>query len=121
MSFGSDHARDRSRAPTNSRRWLGLKRLGADEISDNLTSINWLICGTEYIVLVDRGNIIADAMPWPAHSKQSPAFSGICRRGGKELPDIVVAILDGAHRRLAAGHYRMEDRSAAREVRQDPG
>jgi hypothetical protein len=113
--------RDRSRAPTNSRRCLGLKRLGADEISDNLTSINWLICGTEYIVLVDRGNIIADAMPWPAHSKQSPAFSGICRRGGKELPDIVVAILDGAHRRLAAGHYRMEDRSAAREVRQDPG
>jgi hypothetical protein len=40
--------------------------------------------------------MIADAMPWPAHSKQSPAFSGICRRGGKELPDIVVAILDGA-------------------------
>jgi hypothetical protein len=75
---------------------LGLKHLGADEISDNLSSIDWLICGAEYIVLVDRRNMIADAMPWPAHSKQSPAFSGICRRGGKELPDIVVAILDGA-------------------------
>jgi hypothetical protein len=75
---------------------LGLKHLGADEISDNLSSINWLICGSEYIVLVDRRNIIGDAMPWPAHSKQSPAFSGICRRRDKELPDIIVAILDGA-------------------------
>ena len=73
---------------------LGLKHLGADEISDNLSSINWLICGAEYIVLVDRRNIIGDAMPWPAHSKQSPAFSGICKRGGKELPEIVVGILD---------------------------
>jgi hypothetical protein len=74
---------------------LGLKHLGADEISDNLSSINWLICGAEYIMLVDRRNIIGDVMPWPAHSKQSPAFSGICRRGGKESPEIVVAILDG--------------------------
>jgi hypothetical protein len=46
-------------------------------------------------VLVDRRNMIGDAMPWPAHSKQSPAFSGICRRGGKESPDVVVGILDG--------------------------
>ena len=74
---------------------LGLKHLGADEISDNLSSINWLICGAEYIVLVDRRNMIGDAMAWPAHSKQSPAFSGICRRGGKELPDIIFAVLDG--------------------------
>ncbi len=76
---------------------LGLKHLGADEISDNLSSINWLICGAEYIVLVDRRNVIGDAIAWPAHSKQSPAFSGICRRGGKELPDIIVGILDGTH------------------------
>jgi hypothetical protein len=75
---------------------LGLKHLGADEISDNLSSINWLICGAEYIVLVDRRNIVGDAIPVPAHSKQAPAFSGICRLRGKELPDIVFAILDGA-------------------------
>jgi hypothetical protein len=73
---------------------LGLKHLGADEISDNLSSINWLICGAEYIVLVDRRNMIGDAMQWPAHSKQAPAFSGICRRGGQESPDIIVGILD---------------------------
>jgi hypothetical protein len=74
---------------------LGLKHLGADEISDNLSSIDWLICGAEYSVLVDRRNIIGDAIAIPAHSKQAPAFSGICRRGGKELPNIVFAILDG--------------------------
>lgn len=75
---------------------LGLKHLGADEISDNLSSIDWLICGAEYSVLVHRRNVIGDAIAVPAHSKQAPAFSGICRRGGKELPDIIFAILDGA-------------------------
>jgi hypothetical protein len=74
---------------------LGLKHLGADEISDHLSSINWLICGAEYMVLVDRRNIIGDAMQWPAHSKQAPAFAGLCRRDGKEAPDVVVGILDG--------------------------
>ncbi len=74
---------------------LGLKHLGADEISDNLSSIDWLICGAEYSVLVDRRNVIGDAIAVPAHSKQAPAFSGLCRRGGKELSDIIFAILDG--------------------------
>ena len=75
---------------------LGLKHLGADEISDNLSSIGWLICGAEYIVLVDRHNVIGDAMAVPAHSKASPVFSGICRRGAKDLPDVIFAILDAA-------------------------
>lgn len=75
---------------------LGLKHLGADEISDNLSSINWLICGAEYIVLVDRRGVVGDAMPVPAHSKQLPAFSGMCQVRAKDLPDIIFAILDGA-------------------------
>jgi hypothetical protein len=73
---------------------LGLKDLGADEISDNLSSISWLICGTEYIELVTRRGLVGDVMPVPAHSKQSPAFSGICQLKGKDLPDIIFAILD---------------------------
>ena len=36
---------------------LGLKHMGADEISDRLNSINWMICGAEYMVLVERGSI----------------------------------------------------------------
>jgi hypothetical protein len=75
---------------------LGLKDLGADEISDNLSSINWLICGAEYIALVDRHGLVGDVMPVPPHSKQSPAFSGICQIKGKDLPDIIFAILDAA-------------------------
>jgi hypothetical protein len=72
---------------------LGLKHLGADEISDGLSSINWLICGTEYITL-DRRGLIGDVVPVPPHSKQSPAFSGVCQVKGKDMPDIVFAILD---------------------------
>jgi hypothetical protein len=74
---------------------LGLKHLGADEISDRLSSINWLICGAEFMLLVDRG-LVGDALPFPSHSKASPAFTGICQSGGHDLPDIFVAILDGA-------------------------
>ena len=75
---------------------LGLKHLGADEISDRLSSVNWLICGNEFMLLVDRRGLVGDAVPFPSHSKASPAFSGICRSRGKDLPDIFVAILDGA-------------------------
>jgi len=77
-------------------RALGLKDLGADEISDRLSSINWQICGTEFILLVDHGGVVRDALPFPAHSKRSPAFAGICRVKGRDLPDIIIAILDGA-------------------------
>src|SRR5580765_6424079 len=56
-------------------RSLGLKHLGADETSDQLSSINWLICGAEYIMLVDRKGLVRDAMAFPPHSKKSPAFS----------------------------------------------
>lgn len=76
-------------------RALGLKDLGGDEISDSLSSVNWLICGNEYVVLVDRGGTVRDAMPFPPHSKGSPAFTGICQVKGRDLPDIFVAVLDG--------------------------
>ena len=75
---------------------LGLKHMGADEISDRLNSINWMICGAEYMVLVERRGSITDAVPFPEHSKASPAFSGLCQSRGKDLPDIFVGVLDGA-------------------------
>ena len=75
---------------------LGLKDVGADEISDRLSSVNWLICGAEFIELIDRGRIVRDVLPFPAHSKSAPAFSGFCRAKGRELPDVIVAVLDGA-------------------------
>jgi hypothetical protein len=118
--IGQRNANDRVVVTEKKYGKLGLKHLGADEISDDLSSINWLICGAEYIVLVDGRNMIGDAMPWPAHSKQSPAFSGICRRGGKESPRRRRRN-PGRHarRRRVAGALGMEDRPAARELRQD--
>lgn len=72
---------------------LGLKDLGADEISDRLSSISWLICGGEYMLLVDRG-VVRDVLPFPPHSKAAPAFSGRCQRAAKDLPDVIVAVLN---------------------------
>ena len=45
---------------------LGLKDLGADEISDRLNSISWSICGSEYLVL-EAGDIVRDVLKIPAH------------------------------------------------------
>jgi hypothetical protein len=72
---------------------IGLKDLGADEISDRLSTILWLICGSEFLVLED-GPIVRDAVKVSPHSKKAPFFSGHCEINGKESKDIVVAILD---------------------------
>jgi hypothetical protein len=74
---------------------LGLKDLGADEISDQLSSINWQICGAEFILLIGRSGLVRDVLPFPTHSKSSPAFAGVCQVRGGDLSDIIVAILDG--------------------------
>ena len=77
-------------------RALGLKGLGGDEISDQLSSVNWLICGAEYVELIDRRGLVRDALLFPPHSKTAPAFSGVCQARGRDLPDIVLAVLDGS-------------------------
>lgn len=75
-------------------RALGLKHLGADETSDQLSSISWQICGSEFITLVDRKGLVRDAIAFPAHSRKSPAFSSFCKLNGKDLPDIFVGVLN---------------------------
>ena len=72
---------------------LALKDLGASEISDRLSCISWLICGSEFMLLQD-GSIVRDVLKVPPHSKTSPLFIGTCEMNGKESKDIVVAILD---------------------------
>jgi hypothetical protein len=57
--------------------------------------VNWQICGAEFKLLIGRG-VVRDVLPFPTHSKRSPAFTGICQVKGRDLPDIIVAILDGA-------------------------
>jgi hypothetical protein len=70
---------------------LGLKDLGAEEISDSLNLVFWLICGEEYAVLED-GDVVRDALKIPKHSKESPEFVGSCQLNGKDLPDYAVGV-----------------------------
>ncbi len=72
---------------------LGLKDLGATEISKRLSCISWLICGSEFLLLQDK-SIVCDVLKVPAHSKKSPEFIGACDIHGKATKAIVVAILD---------------------------
>jgi hypothetical protein len=73
---------------------LALKDLGASEISDRLSCISWLICGSEFMLLQD-GSIARDVLKVPSYSKTSPLFIGTCEMNGKESKDdTVVAILD---------------------------
>ncbi len=72
---------------------LGLKDLGAQEISERLSCISWLICGSEFMLLQDKLTV-RDVLKVPAHSKKSPLFIGTCDTNGKEAKAIVVAILD---------------------------
>jgi hypothetical protein len=76
-------------------RALGLKHLGADEVSNQLSSINYLICGAEFVLLTDRKGLVRDVIAFPPHSRKSPAFSGICQANGRDLPDVFIGVLNG--------------------------
>jgi hypothetical protein len=72
---------------------LSLKDLGASDY-DRFSSISWLICGKEFMVLEDnRTSLVYDALAIPPHSKSNPEFEGYCKIGGKTTPESVVAIL----------------------------
>jgi hypothetical protein len=70
---------------------LGLKDLGAQEISDRLSIIWWRICGEEYVVLDD--GVVRDVLKFPKHSKDSPEFFGSCQLNGNDLPGTAIGVL----------------------------
>lgn len=70
---------------------LNLKYLGAAKVSNQLATINWYICGAEYVLLVDRKGFIRDAIRFPPHTEMSPAFFGRCKQGDAET-DMLVGI-----------------------------
>ena len=73
---------------------IQLKDLGAEIISDDerLNLIFWQICGEEYAVL-QYENVVKDALKFPKHSKDTPQFDGFCQLNGKQLPEVVLAVL----------------------------
>ena len=71
---------------------LGLKDLGASEISDRLSTISWRICGEEYVLLEDK-DVVRDVLKFPKHSKDSPQFVGSCESNGQKVPGTAIGVL----------------------------
>src|SRR5215472_16235892 len=91
---------------------LGLKDLGASEISDRLTVISWRICGEEYALLEDK-DVVRDVLKFPKHSKDSPAFIGSCRLNGTDLPGTAIGALknqDGVKILPAISAWKIDDK-----------
>jgi hypothetical protein len=73
---------------------LGLRDLGSNEGLDTLTTIPWMICGKEFVLLEDNSDpgTIYDAVEVPTPSADD-VFIGPCELKGKEIKDSVVAVL----------------------------
>src|SRR5262245_47924145 len=66
---------------------LGLKDLGGSELSGDLFLGSWLICGNEYLLIMDKKSVVRDVLQFPQHSKASPEFIGSCRANGKKVAE----------------------------------
>jgi hypothetical protein len=82
---------------------IGLKDLGGSEISDSLFLESWLICGNEYLLIVNtRNDVVRDVLPFPSHSKIFPEFIGECQINGQKDPEEIIAVLDNEAGQKAA-------------------
>src|SRR5215475_6705240 len=91
---------------------LGLKDLGASEISDRLSVISWRICGEEYVLLEDK-DIVRDVLEFPKHSKDAPAFIGSCQLDGHDLPGTAIGVLkneNGEKNLPAVSAWKIDDK-----------
>jgi hypothetical protein len=91
---------------------LGLKDLGASEISDHLNVISWRICGEEYALLEDK-DVVRDVLKFPKHSKEAPAFIGSCQLDGHDVPGTAIGVLkneDGVQILPAVSAWRIDDK-----------
>src|SRR5262245_10529142 len=51
---------------------LGLKNLGGSEETGDLFLSSWLICGNEYMLILDKKSIVRDVLQFHENSKASP-------------------------------------------------
>jgi hypothetical protein len=94
---------------------LGLKDLGGEELEGGLFLSSWLICGDEYMMILDKRSVVRDALKFPPHSKASPEFTGSCRVNGKKLPGEIVAVLSnqaGAENLSAKFAWKIDTKTA---------
>src|SRR5438552_14161325 len=93
-------------------KYLGLKDLGASDISDRLAVISWRICGEEYVLLEDK-DVVQDVLEFPKHSKDSPAFIGSCRLNGHDIPGTAIGVLkneNGVQILPAVSAWKIDDK-----------
>jgi hypothetical protein len=91
---------------------LGLKDLGATEISDRLSVISWRICGEEYVLLEDK-HLVRDVLKFPKHSKDTPQFVGSCQLNGHDVPGTAIGVLkneDGLASLPAVIAWKIDDK-----------
>ena len=91
---------------------LGLKDVGASEISDQVSVISWRICGEEYVLLEDK-EIVRDVLKFPKHSKDSPEFIGSCQLNGRDLPGTAIGVLqneDGVKILPAVSAWKIDEK-----------
>src|SRR6476620_8454063 len=91
---------------------LGLKDLGASEISDRLSVISWRICGEAYVLLEDK-DVVRDVLKFPKHSKESPAFFGSCQLNGHDVPGTAIGVLkneNGVQILPAVSAWKIDDK-----------
>jgi len=94
---------------------LGLKNLGGSELTGRQFLSTWLICGKEYLLILDKRSVVRDVLQFPEHSKASPEFIGSCRVNDKELPGEIVAVLSneaGAENLSARSAWKIDARKA---------
>jgi hypothetical protein len=87
---------------------IGLKNEGGMEISKTLFLSGWTICGSEYQMLMDQHHVIRDVISF-LHSRKQPAFGGICKIDGREISDVVIAVLNIQTPLNAGQHYALND------------
>ena len=91
---------------------LGLKDLGASEVSNQLSVISWRICGEEY-ALLEHKDTVRDVLKFPKHSKESPAFIGSCQLNGQDLPGTAIGVLkneEGSKSLAAASAWKIDEK-----------
>src|SRR5262249_23481074 len=92
--IGRHMANEKVATIENKHKDLGLKNLGAIDISDKLFSISWKICGNEYMLLEGGNSVVSDVLKIPEHSKRWPLSIGECQINGAKVTGSTVAILD---------------------------
>src|SRR5262249_44929338 len=91
--IGGFMGNERSAAIEARHKALGLKDLGGSELAGDLFLSSWLVCGNEYLLILDKRSVVRDVLQFPRHSKASPEFIGSCRVNGREQPGDMVAVL----------------------------